>query len=48
MSELERLEQGLEARQWVALSPEAAAAPIDQLPPLLPPLRTSTPGPGGS
>ena len=33
MSELERLEQGLAAGQWVALSPEAEAAPIDQLPP---------------
>ena len=33
MSELERLEQGLEAGQWVPLSPEAEAAPIDQLPP---------------
>ena len=33
MSELERLEQGLAAGQWVPLSPEAEAAPIDQLPP---------------
>ena len=33
MSEFERLEQGLAAGQWVPLSPEAEAAPIDQLPP---------------
>ena len=33
MSELERLEQGLAAGQWVSLSPEADAAPIAQLPP---------------
>ena len=33
MSELERLEQGLAAGQWVSLSPEAEAAPIAQLPP---------------
>ena len=33
MSEIERLEQGLAAGQWVALSAEAEAAPIDQLPP---------------
>ena len=33
MSELERLEQGLAAGQWVPLSPEADAAPIAQLPP---------------
>ena len=33
MSELERLEQGLAAGQWVPLSPEAEAAPIAQLPP---------------
>ena len=33
MSEIERLEHGLAAGQWVALSPEAEAAPIDQLPP---------------
>ncbi|MGB0352155.1 MAG: O-succinylbenzoic acid--CoA ligase, partial [Synechococcus sp.] len=33
MSEIERLEQGLVAGQWVALSAEAQAAPIDQLPP---------------
>ncbi len=36
MSEIERLEHGLAAGQWVALSSEAEAAPIDQL----------TPGPG--
>ncbi len=33
MRELERLEQGLAAGQWVSLSPEADAAPIDQLSP---------------
>ena len=33
MSEIERLEQGLAAGHWVAMSPEAEAAPIDQLPP---------------
>ena len=33
MSELERLEQGLAAGQWVPLSPDADAAPIAQLPP---------------
>ena len=33
MSEFERLEQGLAAGHWVPLSPEAEAAPIDQLPP---------------
>ena len=33
MSEIERLEHGLAAGQWVALSPEADAAPIAQLPP---------------
>lgn len=33
MSELERLEQWVAAGQWVALSAEAEAAPIDQLPP---------------
>ena len=33
MSEIERLEQGLAAGQWVPLSPEAEAAPIAQLPP---------------
>ena len=32
MSELERLEQGLAAGQWVSLAPEADAAPFDQLP----------------
>mgnify|MGYP003311766398 CR=1 FL=1 len=31
--ELERLEQGLAAGQWMPLSPEADAAPIAQLPP---------------
>ena len=29
MSELERLEQGLAAGQWVSLAPEADAAPFD-------------------
>ena len=33
MSEFEQLERGLEAGQWVSLSPEADAAPIDHLPP---------------
>ena len=33
MSEFEQLERGLAAGQWVTLSPEADAAPIDQLPP---------------
>ena len=33
MSEFEQLERGLAAGQWVPLSPEADAAPIDQLPP---------------
>ena len=33
MSEFERLEQGLAAGHWVPLSPEAEAAPFDQLPP---------------
>ena len=33
MSELERLEQGLAAGQWVPLSPDSDAAPIAQLPP---------------
>ena len=33
MSELERLEQGLAAGQWMPLSPEGDAAPIAQLPP---------------
>ena len=33
MTELERLEQGLAAGQWMPLSPEAEAAPIAQLPP---------------
>ena len=32
MSELELLEQGLAAGQWVSLAPEADAAPFDQLP----------------
>ncbi|EAU75060.1 AMP-binding protein [Synechococcus sp. RS9916] len=32
MNEVELLEQGLAAGQWVSLSPKAAAAPIDQLP----------------
>ncbi|MCB4376637.1 MULTISPECIES: AMP-binding protein [unclassified Synechococcus] len=33
MSEFEQLERGLAAGQWVSLSPEADAAPIDHLPP---------------
>ena len=33
MSEIERLEHGLAAGQWVPLSPEADAAPMDLLPP---------------
>ena len=33
MSEIERLEHGLAAGQWVPLSPGADAAPVDLLPP---------------